>query len=152
MIVPRLYLGNVKNATTEEELKHAGHEITDILRIMDSKYTGKKIDDICYDEYMLADLVSEAIPTLLKKASDFIATALKNESARVLVYSDEKKKLSRASVMVAAYLMASKNMTSDQALKLINQKRAEQAQPACVPNNGFKRQLKAFNRKSKGSR
>lgn len=132
-ILPRLYLSNRTMANDVYELKKAG--ITHILNVSDVPDTVPKFVQ-GYQQINIPDLPSEPIGLYFKGSADFISNALQvNEANKVLVHCAAG--ISRSATIVISYLVQKQNMTLQNALQLVREKR-----PCICPNPGFLKQLK----------
>ena len=140
LIVPRLYLGNYRSATTEAILRE--HQIKRIFSVLTNHeaipFTGR-IAGMQYKhmtkndkpgEDMLCQGMLEAIEYLSKANS---------ADENTLVHCQQG--ISRSATIVTAYLMATNGWTTDRALSFLKSHR-----PQANPNFGFRNQLRLFER------
>ncbi|KAI0810967.1 protein-tyrosine phosphatase-like protein, partial [Irpex lacteus] len=138
LIVPRLYLSNYTTATDNAELERLG--ITHMISVMDFTPANCPVH-IKRLHVVLQDTSTANILRHLEQTTEFITAALQeNETNKVLVHC--LMGISRSATVVCAYLIAAHNMTADEALDLVREKRTI----AC-PNLGFRLQLETYESK-----
>ncbi|KAG7086674.1 hypothetical protein E1B28_002614 [Marasmius oreades] len=126
----QLYIGNLASAKASELQECLG--ITHIVSVCQNSHsTGPN-----HLAISVADSEYEDILIHLPKACKFIQNAL-DDSGRVLVHC--VMGVSRSTTVLVAYLMQSRRMSPNAALRLIQQSR-----PSVMPNYGFLKQLDVF--------
>lgn len=129
----KLWLGNVGCAHSLEWLNE--HEITAILNI--SKQESLFTETFEYKEVRIEDCDWEDIDAHFDSCIAFINKQI-NDNERVLVHC--KQGISRSATIVMAFLMFSKQFSSEEALSFVQLLR-----PKADPNPGFQKQLCDFN-------
>ncbi|KAI0344996.1 DSPc-domain-containing protein [Trametopsis cervina] len=135
LIVPRLYLASYYIASKPEELQALG--ITHVLSVLD--FAPEELPPNFKRLHIkLQDTSSSNILQYLEVTTEFIKSALEeDENNKVLVHC--LMGISRSATVVCAYLIATAQMTPDEALDFVMQKRSI----AC-PNLGFRLQLETY--------
>jgi hypothetical protein len=132
-IIPGLYVGDIASAYNKNALKKTGitHVVTAVLGI--SPIFPKEFQ---YENFPLRDITNQNIEYCFERSNKYISKAIRN-NGKVLVHC--LCGVSRSSTLVAAFLMYEFGLTCEDAIKLLQSKRA------CVqPNDGFKVQLRNF--------
>ena len=125
-----IYISDIGTAYNVELLDELGitHIVNAVLAIepaFPDKYEYLSVD--------LRDISNENIENEFDKVNEFIDLALSN-GGKVLVHCIAG--VSRSASLVASYLINKKNLSFDEALKILKNNR-----PKIEPNNGFKKQL-----------
>ncbi|CAI2372035.1 unnamed protein product [Moneuplotes crassus] len=145
-IIEGLYLGNISAASDLKYLQK--HGITHIVRVIKGDFGKVFMDNygsksaIKYKIIQVNDLPSENIQKYFESAYEFIDTALQSNKGttinKVLVHCQVG--MSRSATIVISYLMRKfPDMTLTKAFRFVKSKR-----PIVNPNEGFIRQLKAY--------
>jgi Dual specificity phosphatase, catalytic domain len=132
-ILDNLWLGSITSSCNREAL-HENKIETIISAILGS--TASFPFDFNYDRAKLRDVQDEDILCDIKRLLPIIHNEINNERG-VLIHCIHGK--SRSTTIVAAYLIKYKNMTTDEALEFIKNKRSQ-----IDPNPGYIRQLREF--------
>ncbi|KAI8322268.1 dual specificity protein phosphatase 12 [Martensiomyces pterosporus] len=132
-ITDGLYIGSAMAESDKAKLKESG--ITHILSIA-SHYQPSHPNDFVYKCISIDDLPEENIIQYFPECNEFISSALAN-GGRVLVHCMAGQ--SRSAAATAAYLMQRDELTADQALQMIKEKRSQ-----IHPNQGFVEQLQLY--------
>ncbi len=125
-----LYLGNVRDAHSEEQLQR--YEISHILN-MSNDASNSNFDFITYKRVPIADDEFQHVLPVLDGCVDFI-NSVKDTHGRVLVHCTKGK--SRSVTVIVAYLLKSYKLSLKEAYRLVKSKRDE-----IRPNSNFIRQL-----------
>jgi len=126
-----LFLGNIYSALSNTILKK--YKIEAVLTIIaGAKISYRSERNISHLIIYVQDLPQESIKQYFDKMVSWIRDKL--SLSNVLIHC--MGGISRSSTAVIAYLLKEKQMTTDQALKLVQEKR-----PIAHPNCGFMRQL-----------
>ncbi|RDB30141.1 Tyrosine-protein phosphatase yvh1 [Hypsizygus marmoreus] len=131
-VTPGLWIGDLPSALDVEELK--AHGIYSILSAMRGGLTIKETfnrHQVLLDDTEDADILRHLLPSI-----HFIQAEL-DKGRGVLVHCHAG--VSRSATVVAAYLMYSRNLDTENALEMIRDVR-----PNIEPNQGFLRQLEIF--------
>ncbi|KAF9463804.1 protein-tyrosine phosphatase-like protein [Collybia nuda] len=131
MIIPGLYLGNAFSGLSESRLKK--HGITHILSVASVYYVPEGLlerKSVEFDDNADVDLMVH-----FTKTNAYISNAL--EKGGVLVHC--LRGVSRSATVVAAYLMATRRLSYQEAVDFIKSRR-----PMVNPNPGFIRQLELY--------
>jgi len=132
-IVPNLYLGDVYAAHNSKELKR--RKITHIVTCTVGVHPPYP-ENFKYMHLKILDCAAETIHEHFAETSQFIADALAG-GGKVLVHCI--RGVSRSATIVAAYLMTSLRVSSEEAVRMIRDKR-----PIARPNYGFVIQLAMY--------
>jgi protein-tyrosine phosphatase len=135
-----LYLGNVRDARSEEQLKD--FQISHILN-MSNDVSNSTFEFINYKRVPIADDEYQNIAPYLDNCIDFINLAKDANNGRVLVHCTKGK--SRSATVIIAYLVKCYKMPLKEAYRLVKMKR-DQIQP----NSNFVRQLMDLERQLNG--
>ncbi|XP_062412951.1 dual specificity protein phosphatase 22-B [Sardina pilchardus] len=131
-ILPDLYLGNFKDARDREQL--AKHNITHILSIHDT--AAPILQEMTYLCIPAADLPTQNLTQHFKESIVFMHECrLKGEGCLVHCLAG----VSRSVTLVVAYIMTVTGLGWQEALAAVRA-----ARPCAGPNQGFQRQLQAF--------
>ncbi|KAK3104037.1 hypothetical protein FSP39_023875, partial [Pinctada imbricata] len=123
-----------------ERLKKLG--ITHIVNL--SSYDNEFPTTFTYHRIEVEDLPDQEIFSRLEDAVKFVEEGLKG--GKVLVHCNAGQ--SRAGSIVTAFLVKSRNLSVDDALKFARSKRK---QNKVLPNSGFMKQLREYEKKLKNS-
>ncbi|CAG8466531.1 11082_t:CDS:2 [Cetraspora pellucida] len=118
-IIPGLYLGSLIAASDQSWLKE--HKITHILTVADSispPFPGL----FKYKVISIRDHPSQNISRHFEEMFEFIQSVLDQEDGKILVHCHQG--VSRSASVVIAYIMRSKQVSLDDALKLVKEKRS----------------------------
>ena len=143
LITEGLYLGNVAAASDIKLLQQ--HGITHILRVLKGDFGKFYYDKFSYKIIQIDDLPNQNIQKYFESSYKFIEDALSaNKDGvvknKVLVHCQVG--MSRSATIVISYLMKKyPDLTWNKALRFVKAKR-----PIVNPNDGFLRQLKAYER------
>lgn len=132
-IIPNVFISDFASACETDKLQKIGitHIITVVIGIdeMYPKIFNYMIINICDRKHV-------QIYDYFDDSSNFIKKALDN-NGKVLIHC--QKGISRSATILCAYLIKYKNFTTDNAIKLLKEKRK------CIsPNIGFIEQLKKY--------
>jgi atypical dual specificity phosphatase len=156
-IVPRLYLTDL--ATARDVIRQANLGITHVISVIEEAPTFPSTSPLRKLHVPLSDCGDEDILTHLSTTTSFIRDALaENRRNRVLVcYGPRSYRstapdnlqttkqvhcfmgINRSATVVIAYLIATGEMTPDEALATVRAKR-----PLVQPNGGFMSQLREY--------
>ncbi|KAF8637468.1 hypothetical protein AX16_010796 [Volvariella volvacea WC 439] len=131
-IVPKLWIGDLVSALDTETLKRNG--ISSVLTAMRGTVTIN--DTLMRHQILLDDTLDADILVHLPPSIQFIEKELE-KGRGVLVHCQAG--VSRSATIVAAYLMYSRDISADEALEIIREKR-----PIVEPNENFLHQLEVF--------
>lgn len=135
-----LYLGNVRDAHSEEQLQQ--FEISHILN-MSNDASNSAFDFITYKRIPIADDEFQSVAPVLDLCIDFI-DSVKAANGRVLVHCTKGK--SRSVTVILAYLLKSYKLSLKEAHRLVKSKRDE-----IRPNSNFIRQLMLLEKQLNGT-
>ncbi|KAH7104072.1 protein-tyrosine phosphatase-like protein [Auriculariales sp. MPI-PUGE-AT-0066] len=136
-IIPGLYLGALEAAYEVEDLRKAG--VTHVLTAMTFgiiRLEPGRLKDFTTLQIEINDLATFNIARYLPESIEFIDGAL-SDGGKVLVHCFAG--VSRSATVVAAYLMAKRDMSPKEALDYMRERR-----PVVGPNQGFLKQLDLF--------
>jgi len=133
LILPNLWLGGQDVLDNPEFFSK--NNITCVLSLGPAA-PGQRIRLLAREHINLPDIVTADLSTHFTRIVRFIAGCRHNGH---VVYVHCAAGISRSSTSVIAYLMSHLNLTFEQSLTFVSQKR-----PAICPNDGFQRQLKRF--------
>lgn len=136
-IIPGLWLSGALPARSQETL--SALKITHILSVIDRPVTIPPGTTMIHQHIPILDLPSEDLLSRFDTTTAFIKDALSQEGNRVLVHC--LMGMSRSASVVAAYLVTTTKMNTDEAIKFIQERR-----PIVCPNAGFVRQLEVYER------
>ena len=130
-ITENVWLGNIEAAININNLKKEG--ITKVLCLMDyGATTYAEEDKLNQKIFEISDIPTQNIIKYFGKCFDFI-----KGNEKILVHC--MAGASRSATVVIAYVMWSQKKSYDEAYKMVSEKRS------CIfPNDGFKDQLKMF--------
>ena len=134
-----LYLGNVRDAHSEEQMNR--YDISHILN-MSNDASNSDFDFITYKRVPIADDEFQHVIPVLDECINFI-NSVKEANGRVLVHCTKGK--SRSATVIIAYLLKSYNLSLKEAFRLVKSKRDE-----IRPNSNFIRQLMRFENQLNG--
>jgi len=137
-VFPNIYISDIGTAYNQSKLDELGitHIINAIYAIEPAypeKYSYLSVD--------LRDSIKEDISKEFDKVSDYIDLALR-DNGKVLVHCIAG--ISRSASLVASYLINKKQLTFDETLQILKNKRTK-----IEPNDGFKKQLENYSSKEK---
>jgi len=136
-ILPNLYISDINVAECHTTLSSLG--ITHILSAMSGSVhipSGLPIRKL---QVPLLDTPFAELAAFLPNTTDFLADALRDKNAKVLVHC--VKGVSRSASVISAYLIARYGWTTDQAVNYVQSKRMN-----AQPNRGFISQLDEYAR------
>jgi len=134
-IIPRLFVGDLNAAENAATLASLG--ITHVLSAMRGHVAippGLPVEVL---QLPLQDSPFAELAGFLPRATAFLASALRNPHARVLVHCVQG--VSRSSSVVCAFLIAQYGWMPEQAVQYVKSKR-----PNAEPNPGFVSQLREY--------
>ncbi|KZT09688.1 phosphatases II [Laetiporus sulphureus 93-53] len=141
-IVPRLYISDLASAESAASLR--AHGITHVLSAMCGRVILPPDVPIKQLQLPLQDSPFAELAEFLPTSTAFVANALRDPNARVLVHCVQG--VSRSSSVVCAYLIAEYGWTPDRALQFLLSKYSQ-----AEPNPGFIMQLNEYARSLQGS-
>ena len=130
-VLERVYIGSIGAAMSKNKLKDLG--ITHVLTLID-KMNPMFPDEFVYKCVSITDSAESDIVSEVDECLNFIKTAV-NQGGKVLVHCFAGR--SRSGSVVVAYVMKESQMTYDDALKFVQEKRE-----VVQPNPGFEAQLR----------
>lgn len=137
-ITPNIYIGTQRAASNKEYLLN--HKITHVINLNASNKEYEFADTFEYYHVKVADKDFIELPAEFYSAAEFINDAV-NRNCVILVHCQQG--LCRSPALVAYYLATSRNISLDEAINLIREKR-----PYVNINDGFLAEL----RKKSGGR
>ncbi|PAV75976.1 hypothetical protein WR25_01586 [Diploscapter pachys] len=130
-ILPNLYLGSLRDATDDEQLRK--YKIKAIVGVHDMMNNHPRHEQLLVYRIKLSDCASENIATHFFDAIKFIHQCrIRNEAVMVHCLAG----VSRSATIVTAYVMAVCDISYNHAISYISSKR-----PVVNPNFGFRMQL-----------
>ncbi|KAF8586031.1 phosphotyrosine protein, partial [Ramaria rubella] len=134
-VFPRLFIADAHTARTPTILSTLG--ITHVLSILEAHVLFPPALALQTLHVHLADTPAADLLSQLPRTTAFIAAALQDTRARVLVHC--WRGVSRSAGVVAGFLVATAGMTAEAAVALLKGKRS-----VVEPNSGFMRQLRQY--------
>ena len=139
-VIPGLYIGGAAPARNKEYLKR--HQITHVVQATEDSSVPHPYD-FEYLKIEIPDYEDANIQLHFKKSNEFIEAAINNGKS-VLVHC--MAGISRSASLVLAFLVEKRSLTLNSAYQLLKTSR-----PHVFPNSGFRKQLRDFETKVKGS-
>lgn len=127
-----LYLGSYIHATNEDLLDELNiRYVLTALRVCGNYYGERRF----HKKVQLEDTETQSLSTVLSECMDFIGSSLRE--GNVLVHCAAG--ISRSASLVIAYLIMTRKITYEEALKYVQTRRS-----IVQPNENFEKQLKAL--------